>query len=50
MVETVAQWFKLHLINYLIDKGKLKEELCFFLINTTLLHVEERSIIKLPYR
>ena len=47
MVETVAQWFKFHLVDYLIDKGKLKEELCFFLINTTLLHVEECGIIEL---
>ena len=50
MVEAVAKWNKFHFIDYLIDKCELKEEFCFPFIDTTLLHIEKSSIVKLSYR
>src|SRR3712207_9423298 len=49
-MQAIAQRLKLHLVDYLIDKGKLKQQLSLFLADTTLPHVEHSGVIELSYR
>lgn len=50
MVQTVLKRLKFHLVDYLIDKGKLKEELRLLKTDAALLHVEQCRIVELPHR
>ena len=50
MMKTVAQWFKFHFINHLINEGELQKQLSFFQTDTALLHIEQCSVIQLAYR
>ena len=46
-MQTVAQRLKLYLVDYLVDEGKLKQQLGFLLADATLTHIEEGCIIEL---
>ena len=47
MVQPVLERLELHLVDDLIDEGKLKEQFRFLGTHTALLHVEESSIVEL---
>ena len=47
IVQAVAQWFKLNLVDYLVDEGKLKQQFSLLLAYTTLSHIEKGSIVEL---
>ena len=47
MVQTVAQGFKLHLVDYLVDKGILEQRFCLLERDAALTHIEESRIVEL---
>jgi hypothetical protein len=47
MVKAVAEGFELHLVDDLVDKGVLKEELGFLQRDASLSHIEESGIVEL---
>ena len=48
-MQAVAQWFKLYLVDHLIDKGELKEQFGFLLADATLSHIEQCGVVELSY-
>ena len=50
VVQTVAQRFKFHLVDDLIDESELQEQLGFLLTDAALLHIEHGRIVQLPHR
>ena len=49
MMQAIAQWLQLHLVDDFVDKCKLKEQLCLLTAHTTLLHIEQCRIVELTY-
>ena len=49
-METVAKRFELHLVDDLVDKGILQEQLSLSERDATLAHIEEGRIVELSYR
>ena len=47
VVQTVAQWFQLHLVDDLIDKGVLQQQFRLIERDTTLTHIEQGGIVQL---
>lgn len=50
MMQTVLKWLQFHLVNNLIDEGKLQEEPCLIKTHTALLHIEKRRVVELTHR
>ena len=50
VVQALAQGFELHLVDNLVDKGKLQEQLGLLLADAPLAHVEHGGIIELSHR
>ena len=49
MMQAIAQWLQLHLVDDFVDKCKLKEQLSLLAAHTTLLHIEQCGIVELTY-
>ena len=49
MMQAIAQWFQLHLVDDFVDKCKLKEQLSLLTAHSTLLHIEQCRIVELTY-
>ena len=47
MMQAIAQWLQLHLVDDFVDKCKLKEQLSLLTAHTTLLHIEQCRIVEL---
>lgn len=47
MMQAITQWLQFHLVDDLVDKCKLKEQLSLLAAHTTLLHIEQGGIVEL---
>ena len=49
IVQAVAQRFEINLVDYLVDEGKLEQQLGFLLAYAALAHIEEGGIVELAH-